>query len=99
MVLAKSLNEDNKVVLQHMFTGAFSVAWKATWDETQRWLLKKETNWLINFAFLAVWADSMCYQKKKKSFFFCCCSSSKERVLKTEIHGDGYIYIGKCWEY
>lgn len=70
MVLAQSLNEDNEVVLLHMFTGAFSVAWKATWDKTQGCLLEKETNWLINFAFLAVLAGWVCFKKSKRGFLF-----------------------------
>lgn len=64
MVLAKALNEDNEVVLQHMFTGASSVAWKATWDKTQGCLLEKETNCLINFALLAVLTAWICLKKK-----------------------------------
>lgn len=63
---AKSLNEDNEVVLQHMFTGTSSVAWKTTWDKTQGCLLEKETNWLIKVAFLPVLADQICLKKKKE---------------------------------
>lgn len=97
MGLAKSLNEDNEVVLQHVFTGASSVAWKAAWDKTQECLLEKETNWLINFAFLAVLAGWICLKKsrnEKEGFFW---FTSKDGVVKTVIHG--YIYIGKLYEY
>jgi len=73
MVLAKSLNEDNEAFLQHMFTGASSIAWKATWDKAQKCLLEKETNWPINFTFLAVLVG--CVSKKQElkigHFLFC----------------------------